>query len=208
MPVRSSGIWNGWTAWPRAAPARRCCRDLLPAAPQRLLDLGCGDGRLVTLAMEARPTLARAVGLDSSAPMLESARVRFGDDPRVRLRQWDLADSIASFGRFDLIVSGFAIHHLADERKRSLFAEVAAQLEPGGLFANLEVVASATPELHAEFLAAIGRVADDPEDKLVDVATQLEWMEAAGLEQVACPWRWKGFALLVGRRAGPVAGPS
>ena len=35
-------------------------------------------------------------------------------------------------------------------------------LEPGGVFANLEVVASATERLHRQFLEAIGRTADDP----------------------------------------------
>jgi len=189
----------------RLAPLRAgegLLRTTLPDAPRRLLDLGCGDGRLAALAMEARPTLGHVVALDTSAPMLESARLRFGDDPRVTVCQWDMADSIASFGSFDVIVSGLAIHHLEDARKRGLLAEVAAQLEPGGLFANLEVVASATPELHAEFLAAIGRVADDPEDRLVDVETQLHWMRAAGLTGVDCPWRWRGFALLVGRAPG------
>jgi hypothetical protein len=66
------------------------------------------------------------------------------------------------------------------------------------VFANLEVVQSATPELHAAFRRAIGREADDPEDHLAPVDAQLEWMRAAGLEQVDCLWRWRGFALLVG----------
>ena len=102
-------------------------------------------------------------------------------------------------------MSGFAIHHLPDERKQSLYAEIAAQLRPGGLFANLEVVASATPELHATFLAAIGKLADDPEDRLVDVETQLGWMRRSGLEQVDCLWRWRGFALLAGVSGRPAA---
>jgi len=117
------------------------------------------------------------------------------------VHEWDIADSIGSFGFFDVIVSGFAIHHLEDERKRGLFAEVASQLHPGGLFANLEVVASATPELHAEFLATIGRAANDPEDRLAGVEVQLGWMRDAGLTQVDCLWRWRGFALLAGRAA-------
>jgi SAM-dependent methyltransferase len=110
----------------------------------------------------------------------------------------DLAEPVTSLGRFDVIVSGCAIHHLDDDRKRALLTEIAGILEPGGLFANLEVVASATPEEHAEFLALIGRPADDPEDRLASVEDQLAWMEAAGMVEVASPWRWRGFALLVG----------
>jgi hypothetical protein len=71
------------------------------------------------------------------------------------------------------------------------------------LFANLEVVASATRELHAEFLELIGRPADDPEDRLVEVDRQLAWMREAGLTQVDCLWRWRGFALLAGRSGDP-----
>jgi tRNA (cmo5U34)-methyltransferase len=183
---------------PRLA-AEELLGTILPEAPQLLLDLGCGDGRLAALALQARPSLSRVLALDRSAPMLVRARQRLGADSRVEVRQWDMAHSIASFGDFDVIVSGLAIHHLEDERKQSLLAEVAAQLRPHGFYANLEVVTSATPELHAEFLQAIGRSADDPEDKLVDIETQLEWMRAAGLTQVDCLWRWRGFALLVGR---------
>ena len=130
--------------------------------------------------------------------MLARANDRFISDPRVKVQPWDLADSIEAFGTFDVILSGFAIHHLEDARKRGLYSEIARQLHPGGLFANLEVIASATPELHAEFLGLIGRQADDPEDRLADIGSQLRWMRDAGLTQVDCLWRWRGFALLVG----------
>jgi cyclopropane fatty-acyl-phospholipid synthase-like methyltransferase len=174
-------------------------RSLLPKAPRTLLDLGCGDGRLAALALEARPGLERVVAVDNSPAMLDKARLRFAGDRRVTVHHHDLARTLEGFGTFDVIISGSAIHHLEDRRKQSLFAEVTASLRPGGLFANLEVVASATPELHAEFLDLIGRPADDPEDRLTDVGSQLQWMDQAGLVQVDCLWRWRGFALLAGR---------
>ena len=87
---------------------------------------------------------------------------------RVSVREWNLNDPIEGLGRFDVIVSGFAIHHLEDERKQALFREIATRLTPGGMFANLEVVQSATPELHSMFRTAIGRSEDDPGDLLVD----------------------------------------
>ena len=111
----------------------------------------------------------------------------------------DLREPVDVLGPFDLVTSGFAIHHVSDERKRALFAEVRALLAPGGTFANLEVVASPTPELQAAFETAIGRPGGDPEDRLAPVEAQLAWMRDAGLTQVDCMWKWRGFALLAGQ---------
>jgi tRNA (cmo5U34)-methyltransferase len=178
----------------------RVLLDVLPPDPRRLLDLGCGDGRLAALVLEHRPSIEEIVAIDISEPMLQLARQRFHDDPRVSISRWDLDDPVVGFGTFDAVVSGFAIHHLPHSRKRTLFGEIAEHLAPGGTFANLEVVASATPERHAEFLAAIGRTADDAEDQLATIEDQLAWMRDAGLSNVDCLWRWRGFALLVGER--------
>jgi SAM-dependent methyltransferase len=183
----------------------RVLADVLPAAPRRVLDLGCGDGRLAALVLEHRASVEQVLAVDLSPPMLGAARSRFAGDPRVEVREWDLRDPLAGLGTVDvdLVVSGFALHHLEDARKQALFAEVAEVLAPGGLFANLEVVASATPRRHAEFLAAIGRSEDDPEDRLATVAEQSGWMSDAGLVEVECIWRWRGFALLVGEVPAP-----
>ena len=204
---------SGWTSESQASwyveridnlePRRsgeRMLLDVLPPGPRRVLDLGCGDGRLAALVMAARSSVVEMVVVDRSPPMLERARSRFGGDGRVTVVNHDLTEPIPAFGAFDLIVSGFAIHHLEDPRKRSLFIEVADQLTPGAVFANLEVVSSATPRRHAEFLSAIGRTADDPEDRLAPIEQQLSWMRAAGLSNVDCLWRWRGFALFVGER--------
>ncbi len=176
----------------------RMVAELLPALPRRALDLGCGDGRLSELVLRARPGIEEIVAVDCSPPMLALAKARFAGEPRVAVVEGDLNKPTTAWGRFDLILSGFAIHHLDDWRKRELFAEAAAQLEPGGVFVNLEVVASANASRHAEFLAAIGRTADDPEDRLAPVEDQLAWMRAAGLANVDCLWRWRGFAVLAG----------
>ncbi len=172
--------------------------DLLPAAPRRVLDLGCGDGRLAALVLENRPSVEAVVAVDCSPPMLERARERFEDETRVEVRTWDLRHPLPPFGMLDLIVSGFALHHLEDSRKQELFEEAASQLAPAGVFINLEIVASATPQRHTEFLAAIGRTDDDPEDRLASIEDQLTWMGDAGMTNVDCLWRWRGFALLVG----------
>lgn len=173
--------------------------EALPPTVERVLDLGCGDGRLISLVLEARPRVSEAIGVDSSPPMIKLARQRFTGDRRVVIQEHDLQRELPALGSFDVIVSGFAIHHLAHERKRQLFGEIANALQPGGVFANLEVVQCATPELHEEFNRRIERPAGDPEDVLARVEPQLEWMRGAGLVHVDCYWRWRGFALLVGQ---------
>ncbi len=175
--------------------------ELLEALPSVVLsaaDLGCGDGRLAALVLGARPDVRTVTVLDSSPPMLELARERFAGDDRVEVLAHDLHDPLPALGVLDAVVSGFAIHHLSHDRKRSLLAEVALALRPGGVFANLEVVQCATPELQAEFYRRIERPGGDPQDELAEVEPQLRWMRDAGLAQVDCAWRWRGFALLVG----------
>jgi hypothetical protein len=97
-----------------------------------------------------------------------------------------------------------AIHHLEHERKRVLAAEVFALLEPGGVFANFEHVASPTQRLHHAFFAAIGEPLEheDPSDRLLDVETQLGFLRDAGFDDVDCYWKWLEMALLVGVRPG------
>lgn len=172
--------------------------EVLPAYMGRVLDLGCGDGALIRVALAARPDVTEAVGLDSSEPMLCRAQANFIDDERVTFLEHDLSFPLPPLGQFDAVISGFAIHHLTHERKQELFVEIASTLRRGGVFANLEVVACATPELQREFESRIGRVGGDAEDQLAPVEQQLEWMRHAGLEQVDCYWRWRGFALLAG----------
>ena len=68
--------------------------ESLPERVERVLDLGCGDGRLAALVLDARPTVVEAVGLDNSHPMIELARERFRDDPRVVVAEHDLNEPL------------------------------------------------------------------------------------------------------------------
>jgi SAM-dependent methyltransferase len=142
----------------------------------------------------------RGVGLDFSEIMLDAARERFAGDEHVELVQHDLAEPLPALGRFGAVISSFAIHHLEHDRKRSLYSEIFDVLEPSGVFANFEHVASPTHRLHLAFFAAIGEPIEneDPSDRLLDVQTQLEWLRALGFDDVDCYWKWREMALLIG----------
>jgi tRNA (cmo5U34)-methyltransferase len=172
----------------------------IPAAALRILDLGSGDGRLLDLVLRARPQAA-GVALDFSPPMLDRLRARFSGSTRVEMVAHDLARPLPPLGQFDAVVSSFAIHHLVHERKRQLYGEIWRLLSAGGVFCNLEHVASASSYGHARFLEAMGTAPgdEDPSNKLLDVHTQLEWLREIGFVDVDCYWKWRELALLVGR---------
>jgi tRNA (cmo5U34)-methyltransferase len=155
----------------REIPHRRTAEELLlealPERIHRVLDLGTGDGRLLRLVLNRHPG-AHGIGLDLSTPMLHRACERFNDAPTIELH-----------------------------RQRTLFAEAHDLLAPGGVFLNLDLVASPTPELHHRFREAIGRTEDDPSDLLAPLEDQLTWMRDAGFEMVDCRFKWMELALLV-----------
>ena len=176
--------------------------ELVPRSARRILDLGAGDGRLLALLRLDRRE-SHGVATDASPTMLEAARARFAGDEMVEVVEHDLDAPLSALGRagaFDAVVSCFAIHHCSHARKRALYAEVFALLEPGGVFYNLEHVASPTPELHEAFFAALGMTLadEDQSNQLLDVETQLGWLREIGFAQVDCFWKWRELALFGG----------
>jgi tRNA (cmo5U34)-methyltransferase len=165
-----------------------------------ILDLGSGDGRLLTIIGLVHPH-PRAVARDFSETMIERLQSHFRDNPLVKVVLHDLNAPLPHLDMmFDAVVSSFAIHHLAHARKRSLYEEVFDRPAPGGAFCNLEHVASAIASLHDQYLEKLGIAPgqEDPSNKLLDVETQLSWLREIGFVDVDCHWKWTELALLAG----------
>jgi tRNA (cmo5U34)-methyltransferase len=175
--------------------------EFIPRGTRRILDLGTGDGRLLVIVRREHPE-TEAVAIDFSPTMLEAVRKRFAGEATVSVVAHNLDGPLPDLGKFDAVISSFAIHHLVHERKRALYAEICALLNAGGVFCNLEHIASPTPRLHQEFLEHIGFTVEteDPSNKLLDVETQLVWLREIGFVDVDCAWKWRELALLVGRK--------
>jgi hypothetical protein len=82
----------------------------------------------------------------------------------------------------------------SDPEQVEEYLERVARLDARPALQELVAVDRSAPML----ARAAQRAEDDPADRLADVHTQLGWMRAAGLVQVDCLWRWRGFAVLVG----------
>jgi len=175
--------------------------EFIAPGTRRILDLGTGDGRLLALVRQRHPD-TEAVAVDFSPAMLDAARKRFVGDTAVEVVEHNMDNPLPALGSFDAVISSFAIHHLVHEQKRALYAEVFGLLNAGGVFCNLEHVASPTQRLHEEFLHRIGFTVEteDPSNKLLDVETQLGWLREIGFADVDCQWKWRELALLTGVR--------
>ena len=196
-------------------------------APRRVLDLGCGDAILLATILEAFPE-ASGTGVDFSPLMLEQARRRIqalgGRAQTVEANLGAPTWLQTVNGPFDAIVSGFAIHHLPDARKRALYREIHDLLAGGGVLVNIEHVTSATPHGEAMFDDAMAehlfhRRRERGEDVtfeqvkrdflerpdraaniLVSVEEQCAWLRDLGFRDVDCYWKYFELALFGGYR--------
>ena len=106
------------------------------APAQRILDLGCGIGRLSAWLAGADRAV---VGVDTSMAMLSTARSRLR--PNVSFVAFDGAKLPFSDGAFDRVVCVFVLQHVIDDKHLDhLAAEVARVTRPGGRLAIIEQV--------------------------------------------------------------------
>jgi trans-aconitate 2-methyltransferase len=128
---------RGWDArtYDRVAdPQTRWGRAVLDRLPldgnERVLDAGCGSGRVTEMLAERLPE-GLVVALDASAAMVDAARERLARfAPRVEFVVADLGRPLPIDRPVDAILSTATFHWVPDHD--ALFAHLAAVLRPGG----------------------------------------------------------------------------
>jgi ubiquinone/menaquinone biosynthesis C-methylase UbiE len=203
--------------------------DAADVAIGHFVDLGCGDGILGRTLLDRYPN-SYGVFIDFSEAMVEAAKKKLASQAdRVQVVLGDFATAswlqcLGSQRGFNLVVSGYAIHHQTDERKRELYGEIFRLLTPGGMFLNMEHVASATAwagqafidlmvdslvRYHRQQGEDVGRdeVArryvnrpDWSANILAPVESQCQWLRDLGYTDVDCYFKTFELALFGGRR--------
>jgi tRNA (cmo5U34)-methyltransferase len=177
------------------------------------LDLGCGDGFLGYFIYKLYPN-SRGVFLDVSKEMIDKARLKdLGNKSEFIVQDYANADwykSISSIEKFDLIISGYSIHHVENDTKKRLYNDLFRLLRPNGIFLNLEHVSSPTETIEDLFndlflegmsnyqkyigeeksIEEIKKIYHDPAHKqlniLESVEKQCNWLRETGFSEVDC----------------------
>jgi trans-aconitate 2-methyltransferase len=127
MPPRD---WNATSYERMSAPLEAMGREVLDRldlnGDERVLDAGCGTGRVTAALLERLPR-GEVVAVDGSPAMVERARERLGDE--IELRVADLLE-LALDRPADAILSTATFHWIADHER--LFARLRDVLKPGG----------------------------------------------------------------------------
>jgi len=191
------------------------------------LDLGCGDGFLGHFIQKKFPE-ASGIYLDISEEMIKKARKKVTDQKSEFIVTdfghpgW--TESISGSDQFDLIISGYAIHHITNRRKRRLYRDIYELLNPTGIFLNLEHVSSPSVKVQEMFtelfldcmsdyhesindtrsMDEIESIYQDPEHKklhrLEAVEVQCNWLVDIGFSNVDCYLKIFELALFGGTK--------
>ena len=107
----------------------------------RLLDLGCGNARYLAPCLK-QVIPAMYEGVDLSEAALTEARGYLAELPgQVILTRGDLLDAVESTGKtWDVIFTGFAIHHLMPDEKARFFHAAGRCLSENGWLILVDVV--------------------------------------------------------------------
>ncbi len=108
--------------------------------PFRLLDLGCGNARFLAPCLAATPPV-HYEGVDLSAAALAEAREHLKTLPAAVFHQQDMLQALEEGeSTFEILFSGFAVHHLDSAAKQRFFHAAARRLKRGGRFLLMDVV--------------------------------------------------------------------
>jgi tRNA (cmo5U34)-methyltransferase len=224
QPDMNAAIWQSETmvqSWAaeeakrerKRTAQRRLMALLLPFGerdPFTFLDLGAGTGAASRVILGLYPR-ATAILADFSAEMMRAGEREM--EPfagRYSYVEFDMSASewpAAIPAALDAVVTSMCVHHLPDERKRGLFAEIYDHLAPGGWYLNYDPVRGEDALVEA----AWQRVNDDEDPEaasqrahrtadeqarwdnhvryIIPLARQLEYLRSAGFAGIDVYWK-------------------
>jgi tRNA (cmo5U34)-methyltransferase len=190
-----------------------------------ILDIGCGDGIISGEILRVDGSASITL-LDGSEDMLDTARERlkdFANTQFIRASFQDVLEKDILTRDFDFIVSALAIHHVAQDEKRSLFRTIYAHLKPDGHFVNIDVILAPNEALEEWYMAlwkewiserkiSLGiddhhyldditrRYKENKDNKPDTLKNQMDTLREIGFKDIDCFYKYGIFSMFGGRK--------
>jgi tRNA (cmo5U34)-methyltransferase len=187
------------------------------------LDLGAGTGAASREILRRYPSSSAILADFSPQMMDEGQREMAPFAGRYRYVEFDASGGSwpsAIPATVDAVVTSLFVHHLADERKYGLFAEILDRLGPGGWYLNYDPVTSPDPIVTETWQRVNDRIDPGTAAKhahrspteqerwenhvryMIPLAPQLEALRAAGFAGVDVYWQQLENVIYGGCRPG------
>jgi SAM-dependent methyltransferase len=208
------------------AAQRRFMAVLLPFGEQEaftFLDLGAGTGAASRAILRLHPRSTAILADFSSEMMAAGEREMRPFAGRYRYVEFDMSAGqwpVAIPAALDAVVTSMCVHHLPDERKQGLFAEIFDHLLPGGWYFNYDPVSTGDPVVEATWErvndhddpeAASKRLHRTPQQQarydnhvryIIPLTQQLDYLRSAGFRGVDVYWKQLDWVIYGGCHPG------
>lgn len=169
----------------------------------KILDLGGGTGSLTSAILRSMPGV-RITLIDVDRKMLDRARERLASEvSRVDFVEQSFLDPLQ---QSDAVVASLSLHHIHDlEQKTEAYRNIAAALNAGGIFLNLDAVVSTDSKIaeltfdHWVAKMEEGGMSQEEarghlkswelEDRYFSIHEELDALSGAGFVHPECFWR-------------------
>jgi len=108
------------------------------APGMRVLDAGCGAGRITSILHEMIQPGGEIIGIDYSEKRISYAKEHFGNKPGIDFQVHNLMGSLDNLGQFDLIWNRFFLEYFQKE-SRDIVSNLSSILKPGGTLCLLDL---------------------------------------------------------------------
>lgn len=201
----------------RQAVTALACRFARPATT--ILDLGCAQGGAIAPILTRLGGAVRFLGVDTSVPMLDEARLRFHESLTAGLVDFATCDLRSDYPHVEASVTLaiLTLQFVPLEHRQRLMQQVFDHTVQGGVCIMVEKVLGATAQLDEVMVenyyaskAANGYSQEQIQAKRhalegILVPLTARWNEDllrdAGFTAIDCFWRWMNFAGWIGVKA-------
>ena len=117
--------------------------------PIRVIDLGCGTGT-ISKSISTKYPNSKIICVDIASNMIDIAKHKLSKHVDSEFIIGDF-DKIDFTGKYNVIISSLALHHLeTDSKKKEFYQKIYSLLSKSGVFYNADVILASTDYLQEE----------------------------------------------------------